>query len=198
MKGTHVKCRDWSEQEKIAYIKACIGEDMPHSKMCGNGVESRDNLIGFYRSAGWLYCTDDGMVSYDDIDSEGNPFGCQNRIYVSDLPKPKPEPQKTFKYEKAQEQEAIYDVMLNDSKDYFYEANGTYHQIDKNSPLNTLFRAFRKVEIDWVGILREAISNGVEVRLGNIQVGNKDLTDDQFIKMCCDIADNVRNTQLKS
>lgn len=89
---------------------------------------------------------------------------------------------KKYRYEKTQKQEAINDVMLHDSREYFYEANGGYQPIDKNSPLNTLFRAFRKVELTPEEVEAEAVEELVKAfhfisksGYGSIELTSQDL-----------------------
>ncbi|CAL9963957.1 hypothetical protein VPHK165_0095 [Vibrio phage K165] len=65
MKNTYVKCADWNWEDKLLYIKACIGEDIPHNKICGHSVLSKDVLLSLYRDAHYIYCLDGGMIVYD-------------------------------------------------------------------------------------------------------------------------------------
>ncbi|CAM0108819.1 hypothetical protein VPH49E281_0092 [Vibrio phage 49E28-1] len=65
MKNTYVKCADWNWEDKLLYIKACIGEDIHHNKICGHSVLSKDVLLSLYRDAHYIYCLDGGMIVYD-------------------------------------------------------------------------------------------------------------------------------------
>ncbi len=66
MKNTYVLCKDWSVEDKMLYVKKCIGDDIPHGKLCGYGACSRSEILNLYEGSNVLYCYSDGMMSYDD------------------------------------------------------------------------------------------------------------------------------------
>ena len=73
MKNTYVCCKDWSWEDKLLYIKACIGEDMPHESFCGHAVNGKNELLNTYRfEAGYIYYRDTEMLSFDRAST--NPF----------------------------------------------------------------------------------------------------------------------------
>ncbi len=66
MKNTYVECLNWTWPEKLLYIKECIGDDVPHKKLCGHGVMNKAEILNGYITAKYLYCDSEGMMSYDD------------------------------------------------------------------------------------------------------------------------------------
>ena len=67
MRDTYVKCADWTWEEKLLYIKACIGEDIPHSKICGNASYKKSDLLETYKNvAAYIYCYSNGMISFNE------------------------------------------------------------------------------------------------------------------------------------
>lgn len=67
MKNTYVKCANWTWEEKLLYIKACIGEDIPHGKICGNASYEKSDLLETYKNvAAYIYCYSNGMISFDE------------------------------------------------------------------------------------------------------------------------------------
>ena len=109
---------------------------------------------------------------------------------ISKMEQAKPEPQKQFKYEKVADWR---EVTVDTLDSIFIDEECTVAVRDASTAELLCSQLYRKVETGWVDILLAAIKEGKDIGLGNVQVGNKDLTDDQFVKMCCDIADNVRN-----
>ena len=110
MKNTYVHCKDWSWEDKLLYIKACIGEDMPHEGFCGHAVNSKNELLNTYRlEAGFIYHRD-GMLSYDT--PRANPStGALKEIDIQTLRaaalKDKP---KRVKVEYVKVEESIFDL----------------------------------------------------------------------------------------
>ena len=65
MKNTYVNCKDWSWEDKLLYMKACIGDNLPHSKICGYVSNSKSELLSMYQGAHYIYCCDSGMIVFD-------------------------------------------------------------------------------------------------------------------------------------
>ncbi|QGZ13235.1 hypothetical protein PP410_gp18 [Vibrio phage NF] len=88
MKNTYVECLNWTWPEKLLYIKECIGDDVPHKKLCGHGVMDKAEILNGYITAKYLYCDSEGMMSYDD-ESVDRPIRFNyKKLTLSDL-KPK-------------------------------------------------------------------------------------------------------------
>ena len=146
MKDTYVKCADWSWEDKLLYIKACIGEDIPHNKICGHATLSKDVLLSLYRGAWYIYCCDNGMIVYDGKTNKPA-IGGRVEVRLSDL---KPKPTKFVKVE-----ESIFDLKEEFERGELFTKLG-----DTYIPLSDCEKAFassllassiyRQVEIDWV------------------------------------------------
>lgn len=88
MKNTYVECLNWTWPEKLLYIKECIGDDVPHKKLCGHGMMNKAEILNGYITAKYLYCDSEGMMSYDD-ESVDRPIRFDyKKLTLSDL-KPK-------------------------------------------------------------------------------------------------------------
>jgi hypothetical protein len=66
--NTYVDCRSWSVEDKIKYMKLCIGNDLPHNKICGWASYSLDSLMGIYSKCTFIYF-DGSMLSQDQCET---------------------------------------------------------------------------------------------------------------------------------
>ena len=87
MKNTYVNCKDWSWEDKLLYMKACIGDNLPHSKICGYVTNSKSELLSMYQGAHYIYCCDSGMIVFD-RETKTPAIYDRNEVKLSDL-KPK-------------------------------------------------------------------------------------------------------------
>ncbi|AUR99382.1 hypothetical protein NVP1265O_03 [Vibrio phage 1.265.O._10N.286.52.F6] len=145
MKKTYVKCVDWTWEDKLLYIKACIGEDIPHNKICGHATLSKDDLLSLYRFAHYIYCLDSGMIVYDG-QTKNPDIGGKTEVKLSDL---KPKPTKFVKVE-----ESIFDLKGEFERGELYSSDceGHYTQLKCEKKLYLAahqYSVYRQVEIDW-------------------------------------------------
>lgn len=147
MKNTYVKCADWSWEDKLLYIKTCIGDDIPHEKFCVYVGLSKDELLSLYRDAWYIYCCDNGMIVYDG--KTNNPFiGSRVEIKLSDLKQEKQKPTKFVKIK-----ESIFDLKEEFEMGELYEKGSGYTKLISESDFAFACRenaVYRKVEIDWI------------------------------------------------
>ena len=181
MENTYVKCADWSWEDKLLYIKACIGEDIPHDKICGHSCHSRGDLLEMYKnSADYMYCYSIGMICFD-VKSNGlNLSGGYREVELSDL---KPTPTKFVKVE-----ESIFDLKKEFERGELYEKGSDYTKLISESDFAFAYRenaVYRKVEIDWRDEVKE-VYDAVELPVGeqgSLYMG-EDWDEQEFIKFC--------------
>ena len=126
MNGTYVECLNWTWDQKLTYIRACIGNEIPHKKLCGHARLSKDEILGEYISAKYIYCSDSGMLSYDGESIE-SPSTNNKKVAFDEIVGSKKEPRTKEVHEKV-ELSLVEKVTLLDSGEWLYtKPNGRTH-----------------------------------------------------------------------
>ena len=115
MKNTYVNCKDWSWEDKLLYMKACIGGHLPNTKFCGYASSSKGELLAMYQSAHYIYCCDNGMIVYEKNTSTPKP-GCGVEVKLADI-KPQTKEVEWVNGDKCIYEGALYDYQCVSSWD---------------------------------------------------------------------------------
>ncbi len=153
MRNTYVKCANWTWEEKLLYIKACIGEDIPHSKICGNASYKKSDLLETYKNvAAYIYCYSNGMISFDEERDGVNPSKNHGvEVNLSEL-KPKQEKPKPTKFVKVED--SIFDLKEEFERGELYSSDCEGHYTQLKCEKKFYLAAYQdsvyqQVEIDW-------------------------------------------------
>lgn len=77
--GTYVSCKNWSFEDKLKYMKACIGDELPTSRICGWACNSFNKLMEIYEKCTFIYF-DGKMLSQDSCET---PVLINSRVEVT-------------------------------------------------------------------------------------------------------------------
>lgn len=198
--NTYVDCRSWSVEDKIKYMKLCIGNDLPHSKICGWASYSLDSLIDIYSKCTFIYF-DGSMLSQDQCETPVLMSG-RNLVSLDEILRAaaleEKKPRTMVKYEKWNFECAWHAIKAFEDGERIYtkRSHKDYILID-NAPdvLRFLYDLHERIEtpITWQEELYDYLDSSCEMSDDfddsfTIGIEGKplefNLNDDEFVDMC--------------